>query len=170
MRTHCTDLRVEAAHIDAGDHANWLAQLRIAQDAHFALRDEVGLGLDFLKSRHGLFLVMGRIHDVTFHRQLRLHDRVEVRLKMWRSRATCFELSAELLHDGHSASTMSWTMPLVSMTTGRLCRIPQWMVDIVGDERPVVPTVEDETLHIPLVAVSPGAADRAFAEPLAAQG
>jgi acyl-CoA thioesterase FadM len=138
-------LRVEAAHIDAGEHVNWLAQLRIAQDVHFALRDEAGLGLDSLKARHGLFLVMGRIHDVSFHRQLRLNDVIEVHLKMWRSRATCFELSAEIRHDGRSASTMSWTMPLVSIATGRLCRIPQWMIDVVGDESPAAPAASSAT-------------------------
>jgi acyl-CoA thioesterase FadM len=136
MRAHSMHIRVAAEQVDGGDHLNWLAQLQLVQEAHFALRDELGLGLDALKEQHGLFLVMGRIHEVTYRRQLRLHDAVEVRVRLWPSRATCFELDAELVSGGRIAATMRWMMPLISMATGRPCRIPAWMLEAVGAGAP----------------------------------
>jgi acyl-CoA thioesterase FadM len=136
MRTLSKEMRVGAEQVDAGDHLNWLAQFTIVQEVHFALRDELGLGLDALKSRHGVFLVMGKISEVTFRRQLRLNDPMGVRVTIWAARATCFEFVAEILSAGHVASTMRWTMPLISMATGRLCRIPPWMLDAIGAAKP----------------------------------
>jgi acyl-CoA thioesterase FadM len=136
MRSRSTRVRVSAEHVDAGNHLNWLAQLRIVQEVHFELRDELGLGLDLLKSRHGLFLVMGRIHEVAYQRQLRFNDLIDVRVTIWPSRPTCFELTAEIVSEGRLASSMNWTMPLVTMATGRLSRIPVWMIEAVGSEIP----------------------------------
>jgi acyl-CoA thioesterase FadM len=127
-------MRVEPHQVDAGEHVNWLAQLKVVEAVHFALREELGLGLDALKDKHGLFLVMGRIDEVTYRRQVRVNDLIEVSVKIWPSRATCFELSAEIVSEGRLASTMRWTMPLVSMATGRPCRIPSWMIEVVGAE------------------------------------
>lgn len=134
MRTYTARVRVEPKHLDAGDHVNGLAQLKIAEDVHFALRDEVGLGLECLQLQHGLFLVMGRIYEVAYHRQLRLDELIEVRLTMWAARATCFDFTADFFLDDRCASTMRWTMPLVSTSNGRICRIPAWMFEIVGAE------------------------------------
>jgi acyl-CoA thioesterase FadM len=150
MREHVVQVKVEPAHIDAGNHVNWLAQLQIAQAAHFALREQLGLGLEPLKTRHGLFLVMGRIHDVAYHRQMRLGEVIDVRIRIWPSRSTCLELSAELVCGGRLAATMSWTMPLISMATGRLCRIPAWMLEAVGAGESEAPTSSPGTPPVAL--------------------
>jgi len=145
MRTYSTQVKVEPAHLDAGNHVNWLAQLKITERVHFALREEIGLGIELLKSDYGLFLVMGRIHDCAYQRQLRAGDLIDIEMRMWRSRPTCFEFTASLSCRGQSAAVFRWTMPLVALATGRICVIPEWMVDRLDElEQKIVAKITGE--------------------------
>ena len=136
MRTYSTQRTVAAEHIDKGDHANWIAQLAIAQEVHFDFRDTLGLGLDALKNEYKLFLVMGSVKDVSYRKQLRLGDVLDIEIRVWIPRQTCLEFSCVFKSHGKIATEMSWVMPLVSMESERLCKIPQWMTDIIGIEKP----------------------------------
>ncbi|MES3005644.1 MAG: thioesterase family protein [Patescibacteria group bacterium] len=136
MKTYSTQIRVEAEHLDKGDHANWLAQLAIAQEVHFAFRNQLGLGLDEMKEKYNLFLVMANVKDVFYRRQLRLGDVLDVNITMWISRLTSLEFHCLFYKDGKVATEMSWVMPLVSVETERLCKIPQWMIEVIGTEKP----------------------------------
>ncbi len=136
MKTYSTQIRVEAEHLDKGDHANWLAQLAMAQEVHFAFRNQLGLGLEEMKDKHRLFLVMANVKDVSYRRQLRLGDILDVRITMWISRLTSLEFHCLFYKDEKVATEMSWVMPLVSVETERLCKIPQWMIDVIGSEKP----------------------------------
>lgn len=136
MKTYSTLWQVEAKHIDKGDHANWIAQLTIAQEAHCTFRDQLGIGVDFLKETHGIFFVMANVKDVSYRRQLRLGDTFDVAMTMWISRTTSLEFHCLFYKDEKVATEMSWVMPLVSMETERPCKIPQWMIEIIGTEKP----------------------------------
>lgn len=136
MKTYSTQLRVEAEHIDKGDHANWLAQLAIAQEVHFAFRNQLGIGLEELKEKHKLFLVMANVKDVSYRKQLQLGDMLDIHITMWISRLTSLEFRCFFYKDGKIATEMSWVMPLVSVETERLCKIPSWMTEVIGTEKP----------------------------------
>lgn len=136
MKTYSAQIRVEAMHLDKGDHANWLAQLAMAQEVHFSFRNQLGIGLEEMKEKYKLFFVMQNVKDVFYRKQLRLGDVVDVQLTMWISRPTSLEFRCIFYKEGKIATEMSWVMPLVSVETERLCRIPQWMIDIIGPEKP----------------------------------
>ncbi|MDQ5911912.1 MAG: hypothetical protein QG568_125 [Patescibacteria group bacterium] len=136
MKIHSTQIRVEAKHLDKGDHANWLAQLAMAQEVHLAFRNQLGIGLEVMKEKYKLFFVMQNVKDVFYRSQLRLGDVLDVRLTMWISRPTSLEFHCIFYKEDKIATEMSWVMPLVSVETQRLCRIPQWMINIIGTEKP----------------------------------
>lgn len=139
MKTYSTQFRVEAEHLDKGDHVNWLVQLKVAQNAHFAFRELLDLGLEILKEKHGLFLIMRAVKNVTFHRQLRLDDLVDVHVTMWISSLTTIEFQCFFYQKGALATEMSWVMPLISVKTRRLCKIPPWMIATIGNKKPETP-------------------------------
>lgn len=139
MKTYSTQITVGAEHLDKGDHANWLAQLAIAEKVHFELRDMLGIGLDTLMEGHGLFLVMHKISDVFYRRQLRCGDIIDVSITVWISGPTRLEFHCLFYKDEKISTEMSWVMPLVSMESERLCKIPQWMIEIIGTENPETP-------------------------------
>lgn len=137
MKTLSTKVTVGAEHIDIGDHANWIAQLKIAQDAHFAIRKTLGLELEKLKIEHELFFVMSHVKNISYHRELRLGDTLDVRITMWISRPTSLEFHCLFYkEDGVVATKMNWVMPLTSTKTRRICKIPAWIVEIIGTEKP----------------------------------
>ncbi len=136
MKTYSTQVRVEAVHLDKGNHANWLAQLAMAQEVHFSLRDKLGLGLEEMKEKHKLFLVMANVKDVFYRKQLRKDDILDVQITVWISSRTSLEFHCLFYKDGKVATEMRWIMPLVSVETERLCKIPQWMIDVIGLEKP----------------------------------
>lgn len=135
MKTYSTQVRVEAEHLDKGDHANWLAQLAIAQEVHFAFRDQLGLGLEDMKVKYKLFLVMGTAQQA-WRKQLREGDMVDIHITVWISSRSTLGFQCLFQKDEKMVTEMSWVMPLVSVQTERLCKIPQWMVDIIGSEKP----------------------------------
>lgn len=137
MKTYSTQIRVEATHLDKGDHANWLVQLAIAQEVHLTFRDQLGLGLEYMKETHKLFLVMGTAQQ-SYRIQLRERDVFEVNMTMWVSSRTTLGFHCLFRKDERVATEMSWVMPLVSAETERLCKIPQWMIDIIGLEKPEI--------------------------------
>ncbi|TAK58150.1 hypothetical protein EPO17_00245 [Patescibacteria group bacterium] len=136
MKTYSTQFRVEAEHLDSGNHANWLIQFKVAQNVHFAFRELLDIGLERLKEKHELFLVMRTVKDVTFHRQLRLDDLVGIHMTMWVSSRTTLEFRCCFYTGEKLATEMSWIMPLVSTKTGRPCKIPSWMIDTIGADKP----------------------------------
>ncbi len=130
MKTYSTQFRVEEAHLDKGNHMNWLAQLAIAQELHFQFREELGLGLEELQTKHNLFLVMGVVKDVTYRRQLRCGDIVDVEMTMSILSLTRLEFHCTFRIHGQTATEMSWVMPLVSGE--RPAKIPMWMTTIIN--------------------------------------
>ncbi len=140
MKTHSAQIRVEATHLDRGDHANWLAQLAIAEQVLDSFREQLGIGLEELQVR-GFFLVMRKVNDVFYRKQLRLGDVLEARLTMWISRPISLGFRCLFSKDGEVATEMNWEMPLVCAQRGRPCKIPSWMVEIIGTEKP-------ELLHL----------------------
>lgn len=124
-------MRIQEKHIDSGDHANWLAQLAIAQECHFALRDELGFGLDQLKE-HGLFLVMRKVSDVEYLSQLRLGDEIDVATTVLLERRIGLDFSCEFKLGGEVVTRMKWFMPLINQVTNSVARIPPWIMEKVN--------------------------------------
>ena len=148
MKTFSTQVRVGAEHIDRGNHANWRAQLAIVEDVHFSLRQELGLGLEQLRENCDLFLMMYNVKDIFYRKELRLGDMIDVEIVMWISGRTCLEFRCLFKKDREIATEMSWVMPLVSVNNGRPHKIPQWMIDAIGVEKP------DFAKSLPALAVS----------------
>ena len=136
MKTYSTQRRVEEKHIDKGNHANWLSQLRIAEEVQFAFRDELGIGLETLQEKHGLFLVMRTVSDVHYCRELRLGDTVNIMMTMWVLRPVSFGFECIFRKGNDVVTTMQWEMPLISATTGKVCLIPHWIKESIGLEKP----------------------------------
>ena len=135
MKTYSSLLWVEAKYLDKGKHANWIKQLEIAQEQHFALRENLGLGLEYLKDVHGLFLVIRTVRQ-QYHDQLRLDDVCEIETTVWVSGYASLEFTCVFFKDKKIVTEMSWIMPLVSMKTDGLVKIPLWMKDAIGPEKP----------------------------------
>lgn len=138
MTTYSVQVRIGVEHLDKGDHANWLAQLAIAQKVHHSLRDQLGFGLEEMKETHKLFLVMGNVKNVFYRKQLREGDVIDVQITVWISSRTTLEFHCLFYKDGKVATEMNWVMPLVSVETERPCKIPEWMVNIIGTEKPEI--------------------------------
>ena len=136
MKTYSTTITVEAEHLDKGDHANWRSQLGIAEDVHHAFRDQIGIGLERLKEQHRLFLVMRHVRDVFYRQQLRLGDVITVTMTLWIASRTAVEFHCLFHKEERVATEMSWVMPLVSSTSERPTKIPDWMIEIIGLEKP----------------------------------
>lgn len=136
MKTYSTQFTVGAEHLDKGDHANWLRQLAIAEDMHHSFRATLGIGLELMKEEHGLFLVMGHVKDVYYRKQLRRGDVVDAEITAWISSRASLEFHCLFRIAGQTVTEMSWVMPLVSFDSEGLCKIPPWMTDIIGSEKP----------------------------------
>ncbi len=139
MKTYSARRKVEKEHIDEGNHANWRAQLAIAEEVHFAFREGLGFGLDELQTK-GLFLVMRNVKDVEYLRQLRLGDILNIQMMMWvytRCRLG-FHCTFEKQGDEKVATEMLWEMTLISEETERPLKIPDWMANAIGREIPEV--------------------------------
>lgn len=145
MRTFNTTVTIEEKHLDAGQHANWLQQiyiaimqLQIAVEVHFMFRKKLGIGLETLLSEHHLFLVMRKVENVEYFRELELGDEVTVVMIMGQYSQTRIFFRAEFSVGGKVATRMMWVMPLVKKdpATGqsRPCRLPEWMIQILNEQ------------------------------------
>lgn len=137
MKTCTIRRRIEVEHIDSGNHANWLAQLKIAQECHFTLRDQLGLGLDCLKKEHDLFLVMRKVEEVEYLHQIRLGQEVDVEITMFIAGKVRLGFFCEFKLAGKVVTKMQWFMPLIILSTDRPARIPDWIRAIIGDKIPL---------------------------------
>jgi acyl-CoA thioesterase FadM len=132
MQTYSTQRTVRKEHLDEGEHANWLQQLAIAQDVQYEFRKKLGFELDFLKNEHKMFFVMGKLKDVSWRRQLRLGDVIDIEMTVWVASRSSLEYKCVYRIDGQIATEMHWVMPLISMERNKPVGIPEWIKEIVG--------------------------------------
>lgn len=138
MQTYQTILRVGLGHIDSLGHLNWRnGHLAMAEEAHFYLRDSLGLGLKELLDKHGLALVMRDVLSVKYRGPFVLHELVFVELKVWIPRPTLLQFEVFLKNDDFIKTSVSWTMALVSQNhPEKPIVLPPWIVEKIGQKKP----------------------------------
>jgi acyl-CoA thioesterase FadM len=129
MKILSTTAKVEAKHLDARKHANFLQQQIIAYEATSAQLARLGVDLNIL-DKQGLTFVMWKVHGILYCKQLKLDDVIDIQIEVWVSGPTRLDLHYTSHHNGKLAMEASWTMPLLH--AGRPKRIPDWIVDIIG--------------------------------------
>ncbi len=121
-----------AKHIDEGGHANWRAQLEIAEECHFRLREELGLEIERLSCQSKLFLVMREVYDVKYSGQLRLGDEIKISISVSVEKKSGLTFSCEFKKDDKPVTQIKWFMAVLDQTKNRAVRVPQWMSEKVA--------------------------------------
>ncbi len=125
MKTFLTAQTISSQHIDAGDHANWLAQLKIAEDIHFKIRQNIGLDIETLKIKD-MFLVMGT-QSTRWINQIRLDEKIQIEMSIWVYSRTRLGFHAIFTRDGKVLTELDWIMPLIKISTGKPIAIPEYI-------------------------------------------
>ena len=118
-------------HIDAGNHANWIAQLKIAEDIHFQIRRDLGLDLETLKIKD-MFLVMGT-QNGRWLDQIRLCDEIQIEMSVWVYSRTRLGFHAIFKKDNKVLTELDWVMPLIKISTGKPIAIPEYICSRLED-------------------------------------
>lgn len=138
MKTHTTQFVVAQEHIDGGGHFNTVIQIVCAYRLHDELRALLGLSLEFLRDTHDLMLIMSWIKDIRYRSQVYEGAHVDATISIWIESRIAFGFKCVYSHNGRIATEMCWLMPLSSITTKKIVRIPTWIIDIIGPEKPEV--------------------------------
>ena len=138
MKTFNSQFRVESSHIDRGNHANWRAQLAVAEEIHFNVRERhYDLGLELLRQNHNLFLVIQK-QSAIYLRQLLLGDVVDVSTTISIVRPTVLRFDFMFLKDKQIATEISWLMSFVSADAGKPRKSPEWVTVAIGPGEPSI--------------------------------
>lgn len=121
---------VGSEHIDAGNHANWRAQLSIAESVHFELRNKHGFDLEQLRA-HGLFLVISSVKKVDYFRPLKLGDVIDTDVMLYVCSKCCINVEIRFYREKEPVTRFIWVMAMTSDATGKPRRIPNWLIDTI---------------------------------------
>lgn len=125
MKTFLTSQTISSQHIDEGNHANWLAQLKIAEDVHFQIRQNIGLDLETLKTKD-MFLVMG-MQSGHWINQIRLGEEIQIEMSIWVYSRTRLGFHAIFRRGVKVLTELDWMMPLIKISTGKPIAIPEYI-------------------------------------------
>ena len=124
---------VSQPQIDAGKHMNWLKQLEEAERQHFLFRENLGLGLETLQSHHDLFLLMYKVTDVKYTRQLRVGETVRVVIKISKVKRSSLQFICYFYCESELTTTFTWIMPFIQFSTNSVVERPDWVNDLIDE-------------------------------------
>lgn len=126
MSTFITTAEVGPADIDRVGHAGFAQQQLMIFNAFEKYRIKLGIGIDALREKHGLLLVVRRTRTRNKD-ELFLGDVVQIEVSLKIERKQFLKCEAKISKDLSVHTYLDWTMVLVSVKDRRSVEIPTWM-------------------------------------------
>jgi acyl-CoA thioesterase FadM len=124
--TASVQMRADRSMIDDLNHVNYIASVSNIDCCREALMEAAGWDLLRLRDEHHLAFMM-RAVETKYRSQIRRGDLITINGKMEQKGGVKVVLSFELFAEDRQAVTAVFTMPMVSLKTGKVEPLPDWL-------------------------------------------